>query len=242
MRHPVWYRGRNVDCPCCERSFRRFLAHNGRQGSRCPACRSAERHRLLWLFLQRETNLVTDALSVLHIAPEPSIGARLRSLPNIAYVSGDLTPGAAMEVIDITAIARPAETFDVVICNHVLEHVPDDAAAMREIFRVLRPGGVAYLQHPVDRRRATSYEDFTITDPRERIRRFGQDDHVRLYGTDFEPRLAAAGFEVTRRCYDREIDAHERARVGQSDDPGIRWSGDIYVAVKPSGAASGATG
>src|SRR3954452_23583689 len=111
----MWYRGNRVECPCCGQRFRRFAPHRGRNNSLCPNCGSAERQRVLWLFLQRETDLLSRGQRVLHFAPEQAIAPRLAGLPHLDYVSGDLTPGAAMEVMDVTAIPRPDSTFDVVL-------------------------------------------------------------------------------------------------------------------------------
>jgi SAM-dependent methyltransferase len=188
----------------------------------------------MWLFLQRETGVLSDELDVLHIAPEPAIAARLRKRPNLTYVSADIEDKRSpMELMDITALPRADETFDVVICSHVLEHVDADATAMRELLRVLRPGGVAYVQVPIDHRRAETYEDPSITRPEDRAREFEQDDHVRVYGRDFADRLRNAGFEVTRRAYYEEVDPGERSRFGLGEPPRVQWFGDIFVSVKP---------
>lgn len=233
-KSPVWYRGSRVECPLCHGHFRRFKSHRGRRHARCPRCGAAERHRLLALFLERETDLLRAPHRVLHFAPEPPVAALLSPRANLEYVSGDLTPGAAMEVMDITSIPRQDASFDVVICNHVLEHVPDDRQAMRELFRVLEPGGTAYLQHPIDPDRASTDEDPSIDDPAEQLRRFGQQDHVRIYGRDHVTRLAEAGFQVKRRPYDDEVPQADRRRYGLATDPGVRRSGDIYVCRRPA--------
>ena len=133
--------GQSVECLCCGGSWRRMDSHRGRPGARCPRCDALERHRILWLFLQRETDLLEAPHRVLHLAPEPVIADLIRNRPNLSYISGDLNPGAAMEVMDVTELPRPDGAFDVVLCNHVLEHIPDDRRAMSELFRVLEPGG-----------------------------------------------------------------------------------------------------
>jgi SAM-dependent methyltransferase len=187
-----------------------------------------ERHRILWLFLQRETDILTQPRSILHLAPEGVLSSLLQR-PNIEYVSGDLEPGRAMEVMDITALPCPDHTFDTVICNHVLEHVPGDVAAMREIRRVLRPGGVAIMQHPIDSSLAKTYEEPTIVTPEARLQAYGQEDHVRLYGRDFPDRLVAAGFQITVRRYLDELDPSERSWYGLSDGRKTGLNGaDIY--------------
>jgi SAM-dependent methyltransferase len=121
----------------------------------------------------------------------------LRGLPNVSYLSVDYDSATAMERVDITAIPYPEASFDAVICNHVLEHVSDDRLAMRELLRVLRPGGWAMLQVPVDPGRETTFEDPAVTNPKERRRAFGQYDHVRAYGRDYPRRLASQGFDVS---------------------------------------------
>jgi SAM-dependent methyltransferase len=188
--------------------------------------------------LERETALASAHLHVLHWAPESALAARFASRPNLDYVTADLAPGAAMAVMDITAIPRPDESIDVLIASHVLEHVPDDGLALSEIFRVLRPGGMAALQHPIDYDRAVTYEDPAITEPADRERAFGQDDHVRVYGRDFDDRLRQAGFDVELRRYREELSAEERHRYRldeQGTEPRRQPSlimDDIYVCRK----------
>jgi SAM-dependent methyltransferase len=160
----------------------------------CPRCLSLERHRALWLLLRREGAL-EGITSLLHFAPEPGIRDCLRGMRRLRYVTADIAPGRADTAMDMTRLAFQGASFDRVICSHVLEHVPDDARAMQELWRVLRPGGIAVLQVPL--REGPTDEDVAVTDPGERLRRFGQEDHVRFYGRDdFAKRLEAAGFAV----------------------------------------------
>lgn len=195
-----FYRGNRVACPCCGGRFRAFVSGGVRRRSSasCPRCGSLERHRVLWLLLEFFTDLYDEPHRMLHIAPEPQLAARLAAQANITYTSADLASPHAMEHFDITDIPYPDATFSVIVCCHVLEHVPDDARAMRELRRVLKPGGWAVLDTPVHHDRATTDEDPSVTDPAERKRRFGQPDHVRIYGRDFSDRLVAAGFLVHR--------------------------------------------
>jgi SAM-dependent methyltransferase len=158
-------------------------------------------------------------MSLLHLAPEHSIERLLRGLPQLAYTTADIASPLADERFDITAIPRADESFDAIICSHVLEHVDDDRAAMRELRRVLRPGGWAIVMVPVDDTRAETYEDPTITEPAERRRAFHQEDHVRVYGRDFPERLRAAGFEVTLDDFAFRLDAAARRRYGASAAP-----------------------
>jgi SAM-dependent methyltransferase len=183
--------------------------YEGRPQARCPRCDSLERHRHLWLFLERHTRLVSDrSLSVLHFAPERGLGARLARRER--YVSADLEPGAMLQ-LDLQALDLPDASFDWILCSHVLEHVPDDRAAMRELFRVLRPGGTAIVQVPTYA--MTTDEDVTLT-PDENLARFGQRDHVRIYGADVFDRLRGAGFEVDLRLFRDELSARERKKYG----------------------------
>jgi SAM-dependent methyltransferase len=205
----------------------------GRRDVQCPRCGSYERVRALWLFLRDESSLARDGGRVLHFAPEPGIAAALRALPGIDYLSADLTPGVAMEVADITAIPHPAESFDAVVCSHVLEHVADDRGAMAELFRVLRPGGAAYLMQPVDFERAQTYEDPAMAAPEERRRAFGQFNHVRVYGRDVRERLQGAGFEVSERRYTEELDPAMRARYALQDGDATAREDVVFVAAKP---------
>lgn len=173
----------------------------------CPRCGSLGRQRVDWLYLSERTDLLRARVRLLHVAPERCFGHRLQALPNIAYLSADYDSATAMEQMDITSIRYPDESFDVIICNHVLEHVSDDLRAMSEIRRVLRPGGWAMLQVPIDHDREETFEDPTITDPKERRRIFGQYDHARVFGRDYERRLASQGFEVTANEFVKELPA-----------------------------------
>lgn len=226
-------RGNAVECPCCHGTFRELEPHRDLPNRRCPRCGSLERHRLLWLFLERETDLFTRRQSLLHIAPEQVYSAKFAGHATIDYVSGDLGPGKAMEVMDVTAIDRPDGSFDAVMCNHVLEHVPDDRRAMSELFRVLKPGGVAYMQHPIDYALERTYEDASVTSPEDRMREFGQEDHVRWYGSDFVERLRSVGFDVTMRRYADELDSATLARICVDESRfGTRRGADIYVCTR----------
>jgi SAM-dependent methyltransferase len=188
--------GSDRHCPICERSFRSFAGagYPSRKDALCINCGSLERHRLLWLFLQQRPGLMKmGATRLLHVAPEPCIAEKLREASGPGYLSADLMSDA-MEQMDICDIHYPDASFDAIYCNHVLEHVADDRKAMREFRRVLRPHGWAIILVPVTTDR--TFEDPTITDPKERLRLFGQEDHVRCYGPDYVDRLREAGFDV----------------------------------------------
>lgn len=226
----LYFVGTSHACPCCKRSYRKFLSagNKRRPNARCPGCGSLERHRLLWLFLRNATSLFQSPLKVLHIAPEPYLQETLSSLPNLAYVSADLSSAFAMEMADITHIPHRDSAFDVILCSHVLEHVLDDRAAMSELFRVLNPSGWAILQSPVDTNRESTYEDAKITSPQAREMAFGQCDHVRVYGLDYKDRLERAGFAVQLESYARQLPAKYRERFG------IRADEDIWFCTKPA--------
>jgi SAM-dependent methyltransferase len=187
-------------CPVCERSYRKFLPHGvvPRLDARCPGCGSLERHRLTWVHLRQKTNLFDGTPKrMLHVAPEAAFEARFRALVGDGYLTADLDASAADVQMDICDIRYPDESFDIVYCSHVLEHVPDDRLAMREFRRVLKRDGWAVLDVPIT---AThTIEDPSITDPEERTRRFGQPDHVRSYGPDYPDRLREVGFHVDVR-------------------------------------------
>jgi len=183
-------------CPLCEKNYRAFKTFGviPRPNAMCPGCGSLERHRLLWMTLQKLWNsgkLPKDG-KVLHVAPEESLTAKFKD--GFDYLSADLNGSRAMVAMDITSIDFPAEYFDAVICNHVLEHIPDDRKALAELYRVLKTGGWASIQVPMKGEK--TFEDLSVTDPKERERLFGQFDHVRQYGMDFLDRLREAGFEV----------------------------------------------
>lgn len=207
-----------TECPICGSRDPFLPGGRAQRAVRCGTCGSMARHRLTWLYLGLRTNLFRDRLDVLHFAPEPHLGTQLRRQRNLTYLSADLRPGAAMAEMDITAIDRPDASFDVIYASHVLEHIPDDRRAMRELRRVLRPGGWALLLIPMWGPRTD--EDLSVTDPAERERRFGQDDHVRMYGHDgeFERRLAAAGFAVTVEHFADELGPAAARRYGLPTD------------------------
>jgi SAM-dependent methyltransferase len=217
------------ECPCCGELAISFLPQgpSQRENARCPSCGSAERNRLQWLYLRDKTNLFTDRLEALHFAPEVALRARLTSLPDLIYHSADLTSNRAAEHFDICAIPYADDTFDVILCSHVLEHVPDDRKAMSELFRVMRPGGWGMIDVPFDDKHYETVEDPSITSDAERIRVYGNKGHLRMYGLDFPDRLRAAGFEVTVNRYAREF---APALIEKYRLPG---DGVVTIATKP---------
>ena len=206
-------------CPLCESGLRRFVPFglNPRDAARCPVCGALERHRMAWSFLRQRTDLFQrPGLKLLHFAPEPILESLLRRIPRLDFLTADLSDPRAMARIDITDIPFPEASFDAIFCSHVLEHVPDDRLAMQELRRVLKPGGWIALQVPISGE--TTFEDPGVTDPAERVRLFGQDDHVRVYGRDIAGRLESAGFTVTEVRPGDLFEETERRRVGIPED------------------------
>ena len=210
-----FYWGNKVECPVCGKHFRKFLPYGygeAMDNRLCPSCLSLERHRLLWLYLKEKTGFFTDELKVLHFAPEQPFLKRFKSLKNLDYTTADLDSPIADLHLDVTKIDLPDNTYDVVICNHVLEHVDNVDNAFSEIKRILKPNGWAILMVPINPN-VDTFEDPSITDPKERQRLFGQYDHVRQFGRDYADVLTKAGFKVdTDRLY-YEIPENQRDRM-----------------------------
>jgi SAM-dependent methyltransferase len=190
------YGGWGAECPCCGGRFRRFAEEAAAGRLSCPRCESRQRHRLLCLHLGRDVFAGGRTVRVLHFAPERSVRSFVERQRPASYLSVDLEAPDADLHADITALPLPDQSYDLVLCSHVLEHVPDDAAAMREMRRVLTAGGVAVIQSPVDASRHETFEDPSIDDPAVRKQLFSQEDHVRVYGRNIHERLMAAGFEA----------------------------------------------
>jgi SAM-dependent methyltransferase len=223
------HRGHDVYCPCCGGEFGGFIAHRGVRPGRCPRCGSLERHRLLVDFLHARTDLFTARLSMLHIAPEYSLQRRLRKLENLSYRSADLYSPLAMDKVDLLDMPYTDGSFDVVMCNHVLEHVADDRLALSEIRRVLVADGRAIIMCPIDEQLADTIEDQSVTSPLERDRVFGQSDHLRRYGRDFAVRVAASGFAVETISHLGTLDAEKIDREGLRGDGKLFPNDDIFV-------------
>jgi SAM-dependent methyltransferase len=201
-------KGNTFTDPIDGKSFRTLLPYgygNQRNNALSPSTLSLERHRLLWLYLQNETNFFTAPKKVLHIAPEQCFLKRFKSLKKLDYITADLYSPIADVKADICNLPFQNDAFDVVLCNHVLEHIEDDKKAMSELYRVLKPGGFGIFQIPQDLNRDKTYEDFSITNPTERAKHFGQYDHVRVYGKDYFNKLRAIGFKVSEIDYSAKI-------------------------------------
>ena len=208
------HRGDVVVCPVCGHSFDRFRDDWNRPNAICWRCGAHERHRLLWLYLERHPQLLTQADSLLHFAPEWCLEQRLRRVDGIRYVTADLDPAKGELQLDVPRLALADRSFGAILCSHVLEHVDADRAAMRELYRVLAPGGWAIVMVPLDVGRTATYEDASIRAPAERERAFGQWDHVRLYALDIVERLGEAGFAVERERFARTLGPELATRYG----------------------------
>lgn len=205
--------GNAVQCTVCGRAARRWVAL-GFPEKVCPACGAFSRQRMLVLYLDRELDLGERPFTLLHFAPERCLMRHLQAAPNLDYIAADLDPPRGAVRMDITKIDRATASVDVIICSHVLEHVTEDGQAMRELKRVLRPGGVALILGPVEYDRPSTYEDPSIVTPAARMAAFGQSDHVRIYGADFDQRLRDAGFDLDANRYARAIPEPDRSRYG----------------------------
>lgn len=211
----LYLKGDRYTDPIDGKSFRTFLPYGyatQRQNVLSPSSLSLERHRLLWLYLNRETDFFTAPKKVLHFAPEQAFYKRFRKQANLEYITTDLESPLADVKADICNLPFESDAFDVILCNHVLEHIPDDTQAMKELFRVLKPGGMGIFQIPQDLNRAVTFEDNSITDRQERARVFGQYDHVRIYGRDYFNKLRSIGFVVNEVDYTALLSSDEIER------------------------------
>lgn len=220
LARPVIYqffKGNKFKDPIDGKSYRKFLPYGygkQRQNALSPGTLSLERHRQMWLYLQNETDFFTKNYKVLHIAPEQEFLRKFKKQRNIEYTSADLFSPIVDVKADILDLPFADETFDVVFCNHVLEHIEDDRKAMRELFRVMKPGGWGIFQVPMKNSFEKTYEDFSITDPKERQKNFGQYDHVRWYGMDYFDRLRSVGFKVEPLFYSKNFSKEGILRFG----------------------------
>lgn len=197
------YRGNNVECTVCEKTFRKFLPYGNKASENrlCPNCLTLERHRLLWLYLKNRTDFFKSNSKVLHIAPEQPFLKRFKKLKGKNYITADLYSPIADVKTDIRDLVFEDNSFDIIICNHVLEHIDNEQKALKELYRVLKASGWAILQVPIDYTLEATYEDSGITSPKEREKHFGQYDHLRSYGKDYAERLRKARFAVKEDKY-----------------------------------------
>jgi SAM-dependent methyltransferase len=215
-------KGNKFTDPIDGKSFRTFLPYgyeSPRENVLSPSTLSLERHRLLWLYLKKETEFFSKPLKVLHFAPEQAFYKRFKKLGSIEYTTTDLNSPLADVKADICNLPFPDNAFDVILCNHVLEHIPNDTKAMQELYRVMKPGGWGIFQIPQDLKRENTFEDDSITDKKERARIFGQYDHVRIYGRDYFDKLRSIGFTVEEVDYTQILppDAVQKYRLAQGE-------------------------
>ncbi|MHC5308670.1 class I SAM-dependent methyltransferase [Myroides sp. LJL116] len=213
----AWYlKGDKYTDPIDQKSFKTFLPYGyatTRANVLSPSTLSLERHRLLWLYLVNETDFFSKKRSVLHFAPEQAFYKRFKKQANLNYITTDLESPLADVKADICNLPFEDNSFDMILCNHVLEHIPDDTKAMQELYRIMKPGAMGIFQVPQDLDRPTTFVDDSITDPKERTLIFGQYDHVRIYGRDYFDKLAQIGFKVdpvdyTSTLSDKEIQTY----------------------------------
>jgi len=203
-----YLKGSKYTDPIDGKSFRKFLPYgyvNQRPNVLSPSTLSLERHRLFWLYLKTKTDFFTAQHKVLHIAPEQCFLAIFKKQKNLTYTTADLYSPIADIKADICDLPFADASFDVIFCNHVLEHIVDDTKAMQELYRVLKPGGMGIFQIPQDLTKAITYEDFSITSPKEREIHFGQYDHVRIYGYDYFNKLRKIGFTVKEIDFSKKL-------------------------------------
>ena len=208
----LYLSGNRYTDPIDGRSFRGFIPYgynNVRKNALSPSTYSLERHRMLWLYLKNETDIFTKKIRLLHFAPEPAFHKIFKNCNNISYDTIDLNSPLAEIKADICDLPIENDTYDYILCNHVLEHIDDDIKAMRELYRVLKKGGIGIFQIPIDVERKNTFEDPSITSPKQRNKIFGQYDHVRIYGMDYFDRLKSVGFSVNQIYYGEKLSEEE---------------------------------
>lgn len=221
---PLLYYGNQFEDPISGKTYRKFLPYGysgraKRNNVLCPGSLSLERHRLLWLYLKEKTDFFTKKRKMLHIAPEQCFYKLFKAMPNLTYTTGDYNSPIADVHFDLHKAPFDDNTFDVIFCNHVLEHVEDANQCMRELYRIMAPGGFGIFQIPQDVSRYETYEDKSITSEHDREIHFWQKDHVRLFGLDYKDKLTAAGFKVIVEDYTKEISPElvERYRLPKGE-------------------------
>ena len=204
----IIFHGKKYTDPIDDSNYSKFLSYGYktvRKNALCPGTLSLERHRLLWLYLEKETNLLNSNLKVLHVAPEQVFYKKFKKLKNWEYFTFDLNSPIADIKGDLTSTNFKDESFDLIICNHVLEHIEDDKSALDEMYRILKYNGISILQVPINVERENTFEDLSIKSKIQREKYFGQYDHVREYGLDFKDRVEQAGFKVEMINYSKKI-------------------------------------
>ena len=225
-----WYfKGTRFTDPIDGSSYRKFLPYGYqkiRENALCPGTLSLERHRLLWLYLERETNFIDNAIKVLHVAPEQVFYQKFRTFSHWEYTTTDLHSPLAEIKADLCELPFQDNYYDLILCNHVLEHIPEDQKAMQEMYRVLKPGGTLIAQVPLEENRTETFEDNSITDKATRTEIFGQYDHVRIYGTDYYTRLESVGFDSHAIDFLKKLTSQEKQKFA------LPYSEKIPIAIK----------
>ncbi len=223
------YGGNNVTCNCCNKSFLKFLPYGDskikRENARCPWCSSLERTRMLWDFLVK-SNILKNNIKVLHFAPESTIEKKLLKNKNINYISADINPNLAVNVVDITKIKYLDNEFDLIICSHVLSVVKHEKKAFDELYRVLKIGGLLILMEHIYTHLEDTIEDSTANSDQDRIKSYGQPYLERLYGNDFSKRISIAGFQVEEYIHQSFLSKLEIQKYG------IQNSGTLFLCKK----------
>jgi SAM-dependent methyltransferase len=213
----VLFKGNKFIDPIDGSSYSKFLSYGYRsirKNALCPGTLSLERHRLLWLYLDNETNILKSNLKVLHVAPEQIFFKKFKKFNHWNYLTFDINSPIADIKGDLKSMKFKDESFDLVICNHVLEHIEDDKMALEEIYRVLNINGIAILQVPINVNREKTFEDSKITSQYDREKYFGQYDHVREYGIDYKERIEQVGFQVEMINYSDNFSEEMIIRYG----------------------------
>lgn len=227
----IKFAGNNVICPCCNSSFREFapFGDDRRKNAWCPECEGLERHRLLWIYFEKKTNIYSRPLKVLHIAPETIFFKRFSKQANIDYYPVDIFPNLYPKGTKYFDLLKPSfsdNSFDVIICNHVFQYIEDDKKAMENIYNLMKPGGWGIMQVPIDTSRKLTFEDSSITDPLEREKIFGLKEHVRYYSYDYADKLRNVGFKVQVDDFTTQFSDQDIYKYGF-------WKGDaIYYCTK----------
>jgi len=235
--------GWKYECPICDSGIRKLrpfgykfpvleekqvIGGGFRPNAQCPVCKATDRERLLYLYLSRQTRLFIEKVKLLHVAPEPALCSIIKNYSNIDYLTADIISDKVMVKMDITDIDYPDESFDVIICNHVLEHIIDDRKAMSELYRVLKPGGWGIVQVPISLSLQQTFEDASVTTSSEREIVFGQSDHVRIYAMDYLQRLIDCGFQTSQFKWWSDAEF-----VGQNNKYGLLENESVFQISKP---------
>jgi SAM-dependent methyltransferase len=215
------YSGNNYTCNCCGKNFRKFLTYGNipRQNAACPYCNSLERNRVLWFYLQDEIGIESARIKLLHFAPERILKENIKKLKNIDYTNADINPILADEVVDIMNINYPDNTFDLILCSHVLGHVPDEKKGVDEMYRVLKKDGIALILTVIDNNTENTFENEVIISEKERLLHYGEKDLLRKHGQDFKKRLGLSKFKIEEIDYAKKLghEIHSKYSLGNGE-------------------------